>query len=75
MNREWRDASVHLLDHYSVIGADGTPTSSVPRARVALEGGFAHLDIAGTGVVQVVSAPAVRVITYRAQEGTAARAD
>ncbi|MFF7245424.1 hypothetical protein ACFZBU_16140 [Embleya sp. NPDC008237] len=67
MTRTWHDASVELVDHYSVIGADGTPTGSVPAARVAIEGGFAHLDIPGTGVVQVVSAPAVRLITYRAE--------
>ncbi|MET7304615.1 hypothetical protein [Embleya sp. NPDC005575] len=67
MNRIWHDASVELVDHYAVIGADGTPTASVPAARVAIEGGFAHLDIPGTGVVQVVSAPAIRLITYRVE--------
>ncbi|WP_331767006.1 hypothetical protein [Embleya sp. NBC_00896] len=71
MTRDWHDASVELLDPYPVTGSDGRPTTSVPTARVALEGGFAHLDIPGTGVVQIVSAPAVRRITYRAQDGAA----
>ncbi|MYS87308.1 hypothetical protein [Embleya scabrispora] len=70
MNRTWHDASVELVDHYPVTGADGTLTVSVPAARVAIEGGFAHLDIPGTGVVQVVSAPAVRLITYRTERAT-----
>ncbi|WP_101897400.1 hypothetical protein [Embleya scabrispora] len=65
MTRTWHAASVELVDGYSVRGADGVPTASVPIARVAIEGGFAHLDIPGTGLVQVVSAPAVRLITYR----------
>ncbi|MDJ0347371.1 hypothetical protein QMK19_40050 [Streptomyces sp. H10-C2] len=65
MNAVWREASVELVDGYEVIGADGRPTREVARARVAIEGGFAHLDIPGSGVVQVVSAPAVRLISYR----------
>lgn len=65
MTRTWHTASVELVDGYPVRGADGVPTTSVPTARVAIEGGFAHLDIPDTGVVQVVSAPAVRLITYR----------
>ncbi|MEU0939621.1 hypothetical protein [Embleya sp. NPDC005971] len=70
MNRTWHDASVELVDGYSVIDADGTATASVPAVRVAVEGGFAHLDIPGTGVVQIVSAPAVRLITYRTERAS-----
>lgn len=65
MNAVWREASVELVDGYEVIGAEGRCTREVARARVAIEGGFAHLDIPGTEVVQTVSAPAVRLITYR----------
>ncbi|MFJ8739554.1 hypothetical protein ACIRL2_09290 [Embleya sp. NPDC127516] len=64
-HRTWLDASVELVDGYPVIGADGESTVFVPNARVAFEGGFAHLGIPGTGVVQIVSAPAVRRITHR----------
>lgn len=65
MNAGWREVSVELVDGYEVTGPDGRPTREVARALVAIEGGFAHLDIPGTGVVQTVSAPAVRVITFR----------
>jgi hypothetical protein len=65
MNAVKREASVELVDGYAVIGADGRPTRVVEQATVTLEGGFAHLEIPGTGVVQTVSAPAVRLITFR----------
>jgi len=65
MNGEWRQAAVELVAGYEVTGEDGLPASSVPVAQVAIEGGFIKLEIPGTGVVQVVSAPAVRLITYR----------
>ena len=74
MNAGWREASVELVDGYRVTGPDGRPTREVALALVAFEGGFAHLDIPGTGVVQTVSAPAVRVITFRPGEDGAPRA-
>ena len=65
MSEAWVEASVELTAGYTVVGADGVPVSSVPQALVALEGGFAKLRLPGTGTVQVVSAPAVRLITIQ----------
>ncbi|MEV7010939.1 hypothetical protein [Streptosporangium sp. NPDC051022] len=67
MNRTWRTASVELVPGYHLTGADGEPTGSVAAARVAFDGGFAHVEVPGTGHVDVVSAPAVRLITYRSE--------
>ncbi|WP_433256990.1 hypothetical protein ACQPYK_19130 [Streptosporangium sp. CA-135522] len=65
MNPTWRTASVELVSGYRVTGPDGRPTDRVEEARVAFEGGFAHIEVPGTGLIDVVSAPAVRLITYR----------
>jgi len=64
MNAGWRQASVELVDGYQVTGPDGRPARVITRALVTFEGGFAHLDIPGTDVIQTVSAPAVRLITF-----------
>ncbi|MBP0452298.1 hypothetical protein J5Y04_22540 [Kitasatospora sp. RG8] len=66
MSEDWAEAAVELNAGYTVVDADGTAVSSVPRARVALQGGFAKLRLPGTATVQVVSAPAVRLITFPA---------
>lgn len=66
---ERRTAAVELVAGYEVLGADGRPTSSVPEALVGFTGGFALLEVPGTGTVQVVSAPAVKLITYPADQG------
>ena len=68
MSAGWREASVELVDGYQVTGPDGRPTRVIALAQVTFEGGFAHLDIPGTGVIQTVSAPAVRLITFRSAE-------
>lgn len=64
MNLTWHTASVELAAGYWVAGPDGQPTAHVQEARVAFEGGFAHIEVSGTGRVDVVSAPAIRLITY-----------
>ncbi|WP_030239151.1 hypothetical protein [Streptomyces sp. NRRL S-350] len=63
MNEDWAEAAVELVDGYTVVNADGWVVSSVPRASVAFQGGFVKLRLPGTTAVQVVSAPAVRLIT------------
>ncbi|ACZ86757.1 hypothetical protein [Streptosporangium roseum] len=65
MNLTWRTASVELVDGYWMTGPDGSPTGRVEEARVAFEGGFTHIEVPGTGLIDVVSAPAIRLITYR----------
>ncbi|MFD8753938.1 hypothetical protein ACFV0O_23600 [Kitasatospora sp. NPDC059577] len=63
MNEDWAEAAVELVAGYTVVTAGGEAVSSVPRALVAFQGGFAKLRLPGTATVQVVSAPAVRLIT------------
>lgn len=52
-----------LAEGYAVVGPDGEPTTTLD-ALVRIEGGFVHILIADT--VQVVSAPAIRRLTYPA---------
>ncbi|GEM32991.1 hypothetical protein NN3_39980 [Nocardia neocaledoniensis NBRC 108232] len=54
-----------LVDGYTLRTADGDTADTVHDARIAIEGGFAHIKVAGYEPVQVVSAPAVALITYR----------
>ncbi|MEU8137339.1 hypothetical protein [Streptodolium elevatio] len=68
----WRTARVELVPGYSVLGPDGASTADV-EAAFAIAGGFLHLRVPGTGTVQVVSAPAVRRVTY-ADDSNAGRA-
>ncbi|MFJ8623137.1 hypothetical protein ACIRD3_09825 [Kitasatospora sp. NPDC093550] len=63
MDEDWAEGSVDLVDGYAVVDAADRAVSSVPRALVAFQGGFVKLRIPGTDTVQVVSAPAVRLIT------------
>ncbi|MER7133245.1 hypothetical protein [Streptosporangium saharense] len=67
MTLTWRTASVELVEGYLLTGPDGTPATRVERARVAFEGGFAHVEVPGSGNVDVLSAPAIRLITYRSE--------
>ncbi|GAA3071912.1 hypothetical protein [Streptosporangium carneum] len=65
MSLTWRAASVELVDGYHLTGTGGGPVGRVDEALVAFEGGFVHVEVAGSGHVDVLSAPAVRLITYR----------
>jgi hypothetical protein len=65
MTLSWRIASVELVAGYHVTDRDGRPADRVADARVAFEGGFAHIEVPGTGQITVVSAPAIQLITYQ----------
>ncbi|MFD5175839.1 carboxymuconolactone decarboxylase family protein [Nocardia sp. NPDC058379] len=66
MTPKWRAAdTVELVAGYTLTDADGQQTATVRDVRVAIEGGFAHIRVDGSDRVQVVSAPAVALITYR----------
>jgi hypothetical protein len=63
----WRDGvSVELADGYTLTDGNGVPASGVTEAAIAVEGGFVHIAQSDCALVQIVSAPAVRRITYRA---------
>jgi hypothetical protein len=69
MSLTWREgADIELADGYTVTDADARQVGLIRQSRVAIEGGFVHINAAGTDMVQVVSAPAVRRITYHTQE-------
>lgn len=63
MSEDWHEASVELNSGYTVLNGKGEAVSYLPEALVALQGGFAKLRVPGTATVQVVSAPAVHLIT------------
>jgi uncharacterized peroxidase-related enzyme len=61
----WRVATaVELIDGYTVLDAADKAVSTVCDVRISFEGGFAHIDVPGQTSIQVVSAPAVRRISY-----------
>lgn len=66
MNVKWRKATeVALVEGYSLLDRDGQPVRTIDDVEVSIEGGFLHVKIAGAAEVQVVSAPAVALVTYR----------
>ncbi|MGV9974275.1 carboxymuconolactone decarboxylase family protein [Nocardia beijingensis] len=66
MEAKWRPASkVVLVDGYSLTDREGRATRTVDGVHIAIEGGFLHVKVSDTADVQVVSAPAVALVTYR----------
>lgn len=54
----WRPANlVELIDGYTVADAQGRDVGVLTDVRIAIEGGFVHVDVASTEI-QTVSAPA-----------------
>jgi hypothetical protein len=69
MELRWRDTeTVQLVTGYTLEDADGIHVSTVEGARVACEGGFMHVAVPGSRIVQILSAPAIRRIAYREQD-------
>ncbi|MFI9817770.1 hypothetical protein [Saccharothrix variisporea] len=58
-----RIATVELVDGYTLT-VDGRESARVEQAEITIEGGFVHVRVPGADVVQVVSAPGVRKLTY-----------
>ncbi|WP_039794259.1 carboxymuconolactone decarboxylase family protein [Nocardia araoensis] len=66
MEAKWRPASkVVLVDGYSLVDREGRATRTVDDVHIAIEGGFLHVKVSDSADVQVVSAPAVALVTYR----------
>ncbi|MEU6068694.1 MULTISPECIES: hypothetical protein [Streptomyces] len=63
MNHEWRRGSIELVPGYTITDADGRPVSRAEGVDFALEGGFVNVRLSGAPHTQLVSAPAVRLIT------------
>ncbi|MFI7006335.1 hypothetical protein [Streptomyces sp. NPDC050145] len=67
MSREWRRGTIELDTAYTVFSADGRRVSRATGVDFAIEGGFVNIRVPGVPRVQVVSAPAVRLITVEAE--------
>jgi hypothetical protein len=69
MELTWRDAEsvelVELVEAGFLVDAGGERTTLVTGVRIAVEGGYLHVAVAGLDEVQVVSAPMVRRVVYR----------
>ncbi|WP_214410620.1 hypothetical protein [Sphaerisporangium fuscum] len=63
MNRDWRTGSIELVTGYTLTDADGRRARRVDDVRFAIEGGFVNVRVPGVAHVQIVSAPAVGLIT------------
>ncbi|MFI2367543.1 hypothetical protein [Streptomyces sp. NPDC018833] len=63
MTRDWRTGSIELVDGYTLSGADGRRITRADDVRFAIEGGFVNIRLPEVPHIQVVSAPAVRLIT------------
>ncbi|WP_280240757.1 carboxymuconolactone decarboxylase family protein [Nocardia abscessus] len=67
MEAKWRPATkVTLIEGYSLLDRDGQPARIVDDVHIAIEGGFLHVKVSDSAEVQIVSAPAVALVTYRA---------
>ena len=62
---EWFTGTVELVPGYTVRNADGEEVGAVKDARLAVQGGYLHMEVPGTDFVQIVSAPGVRRVTYQ----------
>jgi hypothetical protein len=67
MEAKWRSADrVVLVEGYSLLDREGRSVRSVDDVRIAIEGGFLHVKVSDAAEIQVVSAPAVALVTYPA---------
>jgi hypothetical protein len=64
VNIEWFEGGVELVAGYTLKNDRGEEVGSVEHARLAVQGGYLHVDVPGAGVLQIVSAPGVRRVTY-----------
>ncbi|MBF6440271.1 carboxymuconolactone decarboxylase family protein [Nocardia cyriacigeorgica] len=65
MTQKWRTATrIELVAGYTLFDRHGTPVAVVDDVRIAIEGGFLHVQVADGAAVQVVSAPAVARVDY-----------
>jgi len=62
----WRSATrIELAKGYWLRDRDGRQADAIEDVRIAIEGGFLHVQVANEAEVQVISAPAVARIAYR----------
>lgn len=66
MTPNWRTGSIELMVSYTLTGADGRRIDRADDIRFAIEGGFIHVQLPDVPYPQVVSAPALRLLTCTA---------
>ncbi|AVH23409.1 carboxymuconolactone decarboxylase family protein [Nocardia cyriacigeorgica] len=65
MTQKWRTATrIELADGYTLLDRHGAAVAVVDDARIAIEGGFLHVQVVDGAAVQIVSAPAVARVDY-----------
>ncbi|WP_432825510.1 hypothetical protein [Dactylosporangium sp. CA-092794] len=69
MELHWiREATIQLVDGYSVRDHDGREIDLVSDGWVAFDGGFAHIVVPNVAIVQVVASTAVWRVSYRRRD-------
>ncbi|KUJ68516.1 hypothetical protein ACZ90_18180 [Streptomyces albus subsp. albus] len=63
MNRDWRKGSIELVPGYTLADADDRAIDRADSIEFTIEGGFVNVRLPGVSRTQLVSAPAVRLIT------------
>ncbi|MBF6497349.1 hypothetical protein [Nocardia cyriacigeorgica] len=59
-----RHPGIELADGYTLLDRHGAAVAVVDDARIAIEGGFLHVQVVDGAAVQIVSAPAVARVDY-----------
>lgn len=65
MSMTWRTGAVNLVDGYTLRDSSGVDAPAVDGVEFAIEGGYLHVRVPGVDEIQVVSAPAVKALTYQ----------
>ncbi|MFI1169264.1 hypothetical protein ACH4UM_38315 [Streptomyces sp. NPDC020801] len=63
MTSQWRKGSIELVPGYSLTDADNHRVDRAEHVDFAIEGGYVSIRLPGVPCTQLVSAPAVRLIT------------
>ncbi|NUP80256.1 MAG: hypothetical protein HOV96_22205, partial [Nonomuraea sp.] len=59
----WRTGSIELLDGYTLTDSAGHHVTTLQGIRFAIEGGYVNIEVPGVPHTQIVSAPAIRLLT------------
>ncbi|MET7442291.1 hypothetical protein ACWERY_05655 [Streptomyces sp. NPDC004082] len=63
MNSNWRTGSIKLMPGYTLIDGAEQAVEQAEGVKFMIEGGFVNVQLPGAPHTQLVSAPAVRLIT------------
>jgi hypothetical protein len=60
-------AEIMLVEGWTLTDAEGRRQQALSGVKVATDGGFLHIDVPGVVQLQIVGAPALRLLTYERQ--------